>query len=157
MKKLVKLLLCMTLVLALTGCGKEQTATYKMEQDLMGLSLSDTQIITAKGDKVTRMEEITEIALGGYSDEEKALFVEQYDANYGAMKDSAPDCVKMEYGVEGDVYKVTMDIDIANGDIKELVDGGFIYLDTESDANKVLMLSFKQTCAALEASGYTAQ
>ncbi|MBR4084974.1 MAG: DUF1307 domain-containing protein [Lachnospiraceae bacterium] len=156
MKKLVKLLLCMTLVLALAGCGKEQKATYKMEQDMMGMTITDTQIITAKGDKVVRMEEITEISFADFTDEEKELAAATYDETYGAMKDGAPDSVKMEYGLDGDVYRFTLDIDIANGDIKELIDGGFVYA-TSGDAEKAIFISFKQTCEGLEKAGYTAQ
>ncbi len=156
MKKLVKLLLCMSLVLALAGCGKEQKATYKMDQEMMGITISDTQIITAKGDKVVRMEEITEISMAGASEEEMKMLAEQYDATYGPMKDKAPDCVKMTCGLEGDVYKVTIDIDIANGDIKELNEKGFVYA-TSGDADKALFISFKATCQGLEAAGYTAQ
>ncbi len=152
MKKLVKLLLCMTLVLALTGCGKEQTATYKMEQDAMGIKISDTYVINAKGDKVTKMEEVCSIDISALDDEQKESVVATYDEQYGAMKDSAPDSVVIDISSDANSYTVKVVYNIEGADLKALADAGYI---EASNDGKILYVSFKQTCDGLEASGYS--
>lgn len=153
MKKLVKLLLCLTLVLALTGCGKEQTATYKMEQDTMGIKISDTYVITAKGDKVTKMEEVCSIDISALDDAQKEAVIATYDEQYGAMKDSAPDSVVFDISSDDNSYTVKVDYNIEEADLKALADAGYIQATNDG---KILYVSFKQTCEGLAASGYSA-
>lgn len=155
MKKLVKLLLCVTLVLALTGCGKEQTVTYKLDQEMMGITISDTQTITAKGDKVMTMKEITEIDFGELSEEEIALSAETYDANYGALAATFPEGVTATYGLNGDVYKFELTMNLDGADIEALVKAGLVTKPAGQEDKKIAYISYKQSCEALESMGYT--
>lgn len=154
MKKLVKLLLCMSLVLALAGCGKEQTATYELKQDAMGITISDTYVINAKGDKVTKMEEVCAIDISSLSAEEKELIVSTYDAQYGAMKDAAPSSVVFDISSNDTTYTVKVVYNIDGADLAELQEAGYIEAATGDDG-KILYVSFKQTCEGLEQGGYT--
>ena len=155
MKKLVKLLLCMTLVLALTGCGKEQSATYELKQDAAGMSLTDTQVITAKGDKVITMKEVSIISFPDMSEEEIALNAESYDGIYGAMLANVPEGVTANYGLDGSVYKVEINMNYEEADLQELIDAGLVMVTSDQKGQKIAYISFKQTCEGLEAMGYT--
>lgn len=155
MKKLVKLLLCMTLVLALTGCGKEQSATYELKQDAAGMSITDTQTVTAKGDKVITMKEISEIAFSDMTEEEIALYAETYDATYDAMFADISDGATVSYGLDGNVYKLELVMNYEEADLQKLIELGLVQAPAGQDASKIAYISFKQTCEGLEAMGYT--
>ena len=155
MKKLVKLLLCMTLVLALTGCGKEQSATYKLEQDMMGITITDTQVITAKGDKVTTMKEVTEISFGDLSEDDIAVAAETYDQTYGDLAATFPEGVDATYGLDGNVYKFELTMDLAGADIDKLIEAGLVTVPAGEEDKKIVYISFKQSCEALESMGYS--
>lgn len=153
MKKLVKLLLCLTLVLALTGCGKEQTATYELETVQGTLSCVDTQILKAKGDVVYQMDTNSYIDLSALSEEEKTAIVEFYSAYFGEMKDKAPSTVKIEFSSDDKAFKSSCSMDIKNSDLQELIDLGFVAM-TSDTTQKVTFISFKQSCEGLEALGF---
>lgn len=154
MKKLVKLLLCMTLVLALTGCGKEQSATYKLETAQGILTCVDTQTIKATGDIVYQMDTTSVIDLSGLTEEEKTLIIDTYSEYFGTMKDQAPETVKIEYSVDENTFNAATSMDIKNSDLQELIELGFVVSTTE-DSKQMKFISFKQSCEALESMGFT--
>lgn len=156
MKKLLNLLLSLTLVLALAGCGKEQTATYVLTTDEDGMVMVDTMTYSAKGDIVYEMTEKIELDLSGLDADTKAYMIEIYDEYFAELKNNAPDSVTMTYTSNDGVYDATIAIDIANADLQELVDGGYIYTTTDAEGNLVA-ISFEQSCQGLEASGYVLQ
>ena len=156
MKKLVSLLLSLTLVLAMTGCGKEQSATYVMTSVQEGITMTDTQVVEAKGDVVKSLYETTTLDLSESDSEMVDFLVAYYDEAFGSMKDSAPASVVVEYGLDGTTYTAIININLDGADLQELINGGYINV-TSDNANTLKYISFSQTCAALEASGYTLQ
>lgn len=154
MKKLVKLLLCMTLVLALTGCGKEQSATYQMETTVEGIHCTETQTLKAKGDIVYQMDTNSTLDLSSLSAEDKDSFIEIYKTYYDELKNTAPETVKIEYTIDGSTFNVSSSMDIKNSDLQELISLDFIAA-TSDNAEKLRAISYKQSCDALEATGFT--
>lgn len=156
MKKLMNLLLSLTLVLALAGCGKEQTATYVMDMSQDGVGIVDTMVYKATGDIVYQMDETVTIDLSGVDDETKELLVAYYDEYYGAMGTDVPKGVEFSASYENDVYTVICNLNLKEGDLQELSDGGYLVFTTDNgDTAKVI--SFKQTCEYCEAAGYVLQ
>lgn len=145
MRRVVASLLALGMAFALTACGgKEQTATYRMEQDLGVATMTDTMTFTAKGDKVTKITE--EMKLEG-------------DALDDAMKtqcDSLVEQYKSVAGVEctgessDNAYTIKVDIDASGDTIKQLADLGLLTIEGDSNG-----ISLKASGTALEASGYS--
>ena len=81
MKKIVSvvMVLCMTLALAACG-GKEQTVSYKMEQEQSGLMMSDTMTLDAKGDKVVKITEVIDVDMSGFDEATQGQMTTTYDA-----------------------------------------------------------------------------
>lgn len=156
MKKLVSLLLSLTLVFAMAGCGKAQSATYVMTTEQEGITMTDTQVIEAEGDIVKAMNEITVLDLSTADAEMKDFLVTFYDSAFGSMKDEAPASVTIEYGLDGDTYTTKININLDGADLQELIDGGYINVTTDNTDN-LKYISYKQTCEAMEASGYVLQ
>lgn len=156
MKKLLNLLLSLTLVLALTGCGQEQSATYVMTQEQDGMTISDTQSIKAKGDLVYEMVEDMYIDLSSVDEATKEPLLAYYEETYVAMKDNAPEGVVVNVVNDGNKISVQISIDLAGAELQDLIDGGYI-VATSSNGQPIKAISFKQTCAALEAGGYVKQ
>lgn len=156
MKKLLSLVLSLTLVFALAGCGKEQTATYVLTTNEEGMVMTDTMTYSAKGDIVYEMKEDMVLDLSGLDEESKTFMVDLYNEYFGEMKNNAPDTVVMDYSITDDVLTVSIDIDIKNSDLQELVDGGFVTTTTDAEG-KLVAISFEQSCTGLEASGYVLQ
>ncbi len=156
MKKLMNLLLSMTLVLALVGCGKEQSATYVMEVSQDGVSITDTMIYQASGDIVTRMDENVTINLSALDDATKELMVAYYDEFYGEMGTDVPEGVTFNSGYENDVYTVSLGMDLTKADLQELSERGYLMLTSEN-GEQVKVISFKQTCEYCESVGYVLQ
>ncbi len=156
MKKLLTLLLSLTLVLALAGCGAEQTATYKMVTDQDGIVLTDIQVIKAKGDSVQRLTETTTIDVTSLDEATQEQVAALYDATYEPMLKDTPVGVTSSYGMKDGIYTVSIDIDLASANLKELIEGGYIVMLTDN-ADTIKFVSYKQTCEGLESSGYTLQ
>ncbi|MBQ9140903.1 MAG: hypothetical protein IJX63_03815 [Lachnospiraceae bacterium] len=157
MKKLLSLLLSLVLVFSLAGCGKEQTATYVLTSTEEGMqTMTDTQILKAKGDIVYEMKEITVVDISMADEETKALLSEFYGEYFGNLDENAPECVTMTSSIENDVFKVEIVIDLDGADLQELIDGGYLMADS-SVADTVKAISFSQTCDGLAAAGYILQ
>lgn len=156
MKKLLSLVLSLVLVFTLAGCGKEQSATYAMTVDLGGMSMTDTMTYSAKGDIVYELNENIVMDFSAYASETKASDMEIYASAYEEMRSTAPEGVTMTCATDGDFITVDISIDFGSADLQELVDKGFIYT-TAGEDDKLVAISFEQSCTGLEASGYVLQ
>lgn len=156
MKKLMNLLLSLTLVLALAGCGKEQSATYVMDITQDGVHIVDTMIYNATGDIVTQMDEVVTADLSALDDATKELMVAYYDEFYGAMGTDVPEGVTFSSSYENNVYTVNLKMDLKKADLQVLSERGYLMLSSEN-GEQVKVISFKQTCEFCEASGYVLQ
>ncbi len=159
MKKILSLLLSLTLVFSLAGCGEAKTATYSITSVQEGITMTDTQYLEAKGDILKVMNETTVLDLSTAEAEMKDFLVAYYDEAFGAMKDEAPASVTIEYGLAGDTYSAKININLEGADLQELIDGGYLVSleDTEEDTENLKYISYSQTCKALEAAGYLLQ
>ncbi|MBQ8821257.1 MAG: DUF1307 domain-containing protein [Lachnospiraceae bacterium] len=156
MKKLMNLLLSLTLVLALAGCGKEQSATYVLNFSQDGVSMVDTQVYQATGDIVTQMDENVVIDLSALDDTTKELMVAYYDEFYGAMGTDVPEGVTFSSSYENDIYTVNLSMNLKEADLQVLGERGYLLLTSEN-GETVKVISFKQTCEYCEANGYVLQ
>lgn len=154
MKKILKLLLSVSLVLALTGCATQQTATYQKIIDMEYGTATDTQTIDATGNKVIRLKEVIEIEFSdSLSAMEKSIYIMDFENNFKKLKDKNLEGVSIDYLRDGDIFKVNVDINITSCDLKQLSDIGlFMGNKTPEDGDKV---SFKGSCKILEENGYT--
>ncbi len=156
MKKILTLLLSLTMVLALSGCGKEQMATYVMIQEQDGMTITDTQTVKAKGDLVYEMNEDMVIDLSGIEDESKEQVLAVYEETFNEMKNNAPETVTVNVSNVGNMVSVQIHINLNGADLQDLIDGGYI-VATSANGQTPKVISFKQTCAALEAGNYVKQ
>ncbi len=156
MKKIMNLVFSLVLVFALAGCGAEQTATYVLTRTQDNMTLTDTQTFNAKGDRVYQMKETTAFDFSAIDESVRAASMDLVRANYEEMCENPPAGVTVSCTTEGDVVTVDITINLDEADLKELVEKKFIYTTTDENG-KFLAISFKQSCAGLEASGYTAQ
>ena len=154
MKKILKLLLSVSLVLALTGCATQQTATYQRIIDLEYGTATDTQTIDATGNKVIRLKEVIEVKFSdSLSAMEKSIYIMEMENNFKKLKDKNLEGVSIDYLRDGDIFKVNVDINTTSCDLKQLSDIGlFTGNKTPEDGDK---LSFKVSSKILEENGYT--
>ena len=69
MKKILSVVMVLCMTLALTACGgKEQTVSYRSEQEQSGLKMVDTMTLNAKGDKVVKITESIEMDMSGFDE-----------------------------------------------------------------------------------------
>ncbi len=157
MKKLLSLVLSLTLVFALAGCGKEQTATYVMTSEEEGVQImTDTQILKAKGDIVYELKEITVIDFSVADDATKEMLIGIYEEYFGGLKTNAPENVSVEYTQTGDTCEVELVVNLDGADLQELIEGGYLSA-TSDNADTMKAISFSQTCEGLETAGYELQ
>ncbi len=156
MKKIMNLVLSLVLVFALAGCGAEQTATYVMTQTQEGMAMTDTQTFNAKGDLVYQMKKTATVDFSAVDESVRSATMELVASTYEEMCENPPAGVTASCVTEGDVITVDITINFEDAEIKELVDSGYLYTTTDENGN-FLAVSFKQSCAGLEAAGYTAQ
>ncbi len=80
MKRVVTGLLALVMMFALVACGgKEQTVTYRGEQEESGIKMVDTMTFTAKGDKVQKLVEKIEMDVSSFEDDVKEQLKTLYD------------------------------------------------------------------------------
>lgn len=156
MKKLLNLLLSLTLVLTLAGCGQEQTATYVMDLEQDGMHMVDTMVYKATGDIVYQMDETVTIDLSGMDEATREVVVATYDEMYGAMGTDIPEGVVFEYSYENNIYTVVCNMNLKEADLQELSERGYLVLTSEN-GEMVQAISFKQTCEYCESAGYVLQ
>lgn len=132
----------------------DKYSVYEAEMEVNGITIKDKQTIYAKGDQVTTLIESTSIDLSDKAGDALDIYVESYDETYAPIKENAPDSVEIIFGLDGDTYRFNMMIDLQNGDLKELSDAGYITF-TSGSIDTATYISYDQTCAGLEAGGYT--
>lgn len=149
MKKIlsVVMIFCMTLALAACG-GKEQKASYQMEQEESGLKLTDTMTLDAKGDKVVKITEVIDVDMSGFDEATQAAMVSQYDTMVGQY--AAVEGVECTGSAGTGTYSITITIDATGDAVEELAAQGLLAIEGNGSR-----LSLKATGEALEGSGYT--
>lgn len=150
MKKFAGVLAAMTLALALTACAKSQSATYTMEStdDTTGLTMTDTMVLEAKGDKVQNVNETINVDASSYDEDTQTVLATAFDEMVAAYQ--AVDGVTASGEMTDGVYVITIAIDATGDAVSELADQGLLELNGEGEG-----LSFAASCEALENNGYT--
>ena len=132
----------------------EKCTVYETEMDASGMLITDTQTVLADGDKVAILIESTTIDLSSIPEDELSFYAEAYAETYEPLREDAPDSVEIVHGLDGNAYRFEMIIYLEDADLKELSEAGYISL-TSGSADNILFISYEQTCAGLEAGGYT--
>ena len=149
MKKIVSvvMVLCMTLALAACG-GKEQTVTYRSEQEQSGLKMVDTMTLDAKGDKVVKITEVIKMDMTGFDEATQ----EQMNAAYDALAEqyAAVEGVECTGTAGSGTYTISITIDATGDAVETLAEQQLLQI--EGNGNK---LSLKATGEALESGGYS--
>lgn len=160
MKRFLGILIGVCMMVLAVGCGeeivKEQSATYvftQVEADMY--TMTDTQTLDAKGDIVYQLQETTTLEFAALDDTTLNLLVSYYDETVAAMKENAPEGVEVASSYEGNIYTMEIKLDLETADIQSLVAGGYLMGLNEEKPENFTFISFDQTCAGLEASGYT--
>ncbi len=159
MRRFLGVLMSVCMMSFVVGCGAaeetEQTATYVLVQEEADMyTMTDTQILNAKGDKVYELLETTEMEFAQIDETTRTTLVEYYDSTVEEMKANAPEGVEVASSYKDNVYTLTMNLYLENADLQTLMDGGYLMGLNEDGPEEFTFISFKQTCAGLEASGY---
>ena len=152
MKRILAGLLVVGMMLAVAGCGgEEKTVTLSLDMSAeMGLPTTDTMILTAKGDIIQQLKEITEVDLVDIDDEMKDLFIEVLDEQLAVAQ--GIDGVTCSSKMNGSVYTIEFTVDCTNSAaVKAASEAGLL----EIEEGFVDKLSLKRTQDGLKASGYT--
>lgn len=149
MKKIVSvvMVLCMTLALAACG-GKDQTVSYRSEQEQGGQKLVDTMTLEAKGDKIVKITESIEVDMSEFDEATQ----EQAAAIYDALVEqyAAVEGVECTGSAGTGTYTITITIDATGDAVEKLAEQDLLAI--EGNGSK---LSLKATGESLEAGGYT--
>ena len=149
MKKIlsVVMVLCMTLALAACG-GKEQTVSYRSEQEQGGQKLVDTMTLEAKGDKIVKITESIEVDMSEFDEAAQ----EQAAAIYDALVEqyAAVEGVECTGSAGTGTYTISITIDATGDAVEKLAEQDLLAI--EGNGSK---LSLKATGESLEAGGYT--
>ena len=149
MKKIVSvvMVLCMTLALAACGC-KEQTVSYRSEQEQGGQKLVDTMTLEAKGDKIVKITESIEVDMSEFDEATQ----EQAAAIYDALVEqyAAVEGVECTGSAGTGTYTISITIDATGDAVEKLAEQDLLAI--EGNGSK---LSLKATGESLEAGGYT--
>ena len=149
MKKIVSvvMVLCMTLALAACG-GKEQSVSYRSEQEQGGQKLVDTMTLEAKGDKIVKITESIEVDMSEFDEATQEQMNTAYDAMVEQYK--AVEGVECTGSAGTGTYTISITIDATGDAVETLASQGL--LEIEGNGSK---LSLKATGESLEAGGYT--
>ena len=158
MKRILVILMSVLLMTFMTSCGepKEQSATYvltRMEEGMF--SMTDTQTLNALGDTVYELLNVTTVDFDVADSSTLELLVSYYNETMENFRLNSPEGVEVSYSYDGDIYTMTFKLDLNVADIPTLYAEGYLMgVDGEIPEN-ITFVSFKQTCAGYEASGYT--
>lgn len=148
MRRVVAGVLALGMMLALTACGgKEQTVTYRLEQEQNGLKMEDTMTLNAKGDTVQKMSEVVKVDLSTLDDAQKEQINTLYDQMVEQYK--AVDGVECTGEKTDSSYTIKVEIDATGNAVKELSKAGLLQVD--GNASRI---SLKETGKGLEGAGY---
>lgn len=155
MKRILGVLSCLMLFLGMAGCSSEQSATYVLETEEEGLfTMTDTQSLKAKGDKVYQLTEVTVLTFAELDAAVLDMLVEYYDATVAAMQENTPTGVTVGASYEDGTYTMEIAIDLKTADLEAVSEGGYL-MGLYGDTEEVKQVSFEQTAKALEALGYS--
>ncbi len=158
MKKYWSILLCVSVFVLMTGCGREQSATYELVQDEEGLfMMTDVQTLNAKGDQVYEILETTTLVFSEAEDAVLQLVIDYYDDTVATMQENAPEGVEISSSYADKVYVLNMHLYLDGADLQEIINGGYLMGVDEEELGEIDRISFKNTCAGLEAAGYILQ
>lgn len=148
MRRVVAGLLALGMVFALTACGgKEQTVTYRMEQEMNGLKLEDTMTLTAKGDTVQKISEVVKVDTSAFEEEQREQVNTKYDQMVEEYK--AVDGVTCTGEKTDTSYTIKVEIDATGNAVKELSEKELLQVEGNADR-----ISLKETSTGLESAGY---
>lgn len=146
MKKLLSLVLVLSMALCFIGCAKETETTYVTEDSGIKMEIK----LHAKGDAIKRIVQTFTYSLDEYSEEEKAIVaanVEQLADEYENI-----DGVTYTSNTTDNAISLCFDMDVSKKDtFKNLVEQDLLYVDRK-DAD---YLSLKETKKGLESEGFT--
>ena len=148
MKKIVSVVMVLCMTLALTACGKEQSASYRMETEQGGIAMTDTMALDAKGDKIHTITETITMDLSSLDEatqEERFASCDELVAQYSAVEG-----VTAEGSSDAGVYTLVVTIDATGNAVTDLAEANLLQI--QGDGSK---LSLKATGEALEAGGYS--
>jgi hypothetical protein len=118
-------------------------------------SMTDTQSLHAKGDTVYALTNVTTVDFDTQDASTLELLISYYDKTMKNFQVNAPEGVEVSFSYDGDIYTMTFKLDLAIANIQALYDEGYLMgVDGETPENATFV-SFKQTCAGFEATGYT--
>lgn len=140
------LAICMMLSLAACGEGEEKTVVMTMTDSSIGVTMTDTMTLNAKGDKLQNTKEVVEFDLSTLEDDQKEDAISTF---YSVL--AAPfagiDGVTIDDNTTDTTYTLNITIDYTgNTDALEeagLIDSGVGYV------------SLKATQESLESQGYS--
>lgn len=154
MRKSVHLLLCVLLICLFTGCGEEKISTFTKTSVMDDVSAVESITLKAKGDIMLEMCQRITFDFSALEPEVAEKMIPIYDEMYKEMKASAPSCVTVTYGKKGIGYEANIKIPLENADLQALSDSGFLTM-SGTDTSKIKQISYKQTCDAYIASGFS--
>lgn len=128
--------------------GKQQSATYTMEQEASGILIRDTMTLNAKGDDVQEIVEVMEVDMTSMDASDCDMLVEMYEEIVEQYRTVAGVTATSSYTDQ--VYYINVVIDTTGDAVEKLADLGL--LSVEGDASGI---SLEASGSALEAGGYT--
>ena len=148
MKRIATGLLAIGMMLSVAACGggEEKTVVMTTTESMSGVSMKDTWTLNAKGDKLQTTQEVIEIDLSSYDDEQKEAFIATIYNGFAASYD-ALDAVTIKDNTTDTTYTLDITIDYT-GDKGALEDAGLI-------DSGVGYVSLKKTQESLESQGYS--
>lgn len=128
--------------------GKEQSATYTMEQEAGGVIIRDVMTLKAKGDKVYEIAEDMEVDMTSMSNADVEDMIPLYDdivEAYGFV-----DGVTAMGSCTNKVYYINVTIDTTGDAVGKLAELGLLSIEGNADG-----ISLKASGEAMEQGGYT--
>ena len=149
MKKLVSVFLIACMAVGLVACGgKEQSATYTMEQDANGVVIKDTMTLNAKGDKVQQIVETMEVDMSSLDDADAEAMVPMYEAIVESYQ--TVEGVTASGALTDKVYKIDVTIDTTGDAVSQLSELGLMAIEGNAKGFSLIACG-----SAMVASGYT--
>ena len=128
-KKLLALIMVMILAVSVVACGgdKEKSVTLTMSQN--GVTVDYT--LEAKGDKVTKIKQVTTMDCSAYSDEDIEYLEEMLEAYSDYYEGFG--CAKYSTKINNDKLVETITIDTTDMDgVQELSDAGLFPMTVDN-------------------------
>lgn len=146
MKKVLMVLL--TLVFALTfyscGLGEKQAGVYTYSDENISVEMT----IFAKGDDISKIEQVSKLDISGYSSEE----IKEVEANIKEMEKVCKSIDGVEYSTKKEKNKITETISVAVNEktIEKIKKENLVPVEDQ----KVKSISLKKFTESLESSGW---